>query len=109
MGLLLDPRMMVVRALAVGPTGYLGAAAGDDGIVRLWDLTPPAVSSAPGSPTKGVALISPGDKWRLKRGTAAPAPGWNKPDFDASTWENLPSGFGYGTDAEELQTIKTPL
>lgn len=108
-GLLLEPRTAGLRALAVGPSGYLVAGGGEDRIVRIWDFTPPPVLSKDGLLRKNLALISRGDKWRLKRGTAAPAPGWNKPGFDASGWESLPSGFGYGTDAEELKTVKTPL
>ena len=108
-GLVLEPRLRGLRALAVGPAGYLVAGAGTDRLVRIWDLTPPAVKSKSQLPTKDLALISRGDKWRLKRGLAAPARGWNKPGFDASGWESLPSGFGYGTDAEELKTVKTPL
>ena len=89
-GLVLEPRLRGLRALAVGPAGYLVAGAGTDRLVRIWDLTPPAVKSKSQLPTKDLALISRGDKWRLKRGLAAPARGWNKPGFDASGWESLP-------------------
>ncbi|MEC8896101.1 MAG: WD40 repeat domain-containing protein [Planctomycetota bacterium] len=108
-GLVLEPRLKGLRALAVGPAGYLVAGAGTDRLVRIWDLTPPAVKSEGKPPTKDLELISRGDKWRLKRGLAAPARGWNKLGFEDAAWESLPSGFGYGTDAEELKTVKTPL
>lgn len=105
----LEPSVPGLRALAVGPAGNLVATAGDDRIVRVWDFTPPPVKPKSGLPTKELALIKPGDKWRFKRGKTPLPADWNKPGFDASGWEALPSGYGYGTTPDELKTVKTRL
>lgn len=105
----LEPPVPGLRALAVGPSGNLVAAAGDDRIVRVWNLAPEPVKPKKESAVEGLALIKPGDKWRFRRGKAPPPADWNKPGFDASAWEYLPSGFGYGTNPAELKTVKTRL
>ena len=105
----LEPPVPGLRALAVAPSGNLVAAAGDDMIVRVWNLAPESVKPKKESAVEGLALIKPGDKWRFRRGKGQPPEDWNKPGFDASGWEFLPSGFGYGTNPAELKTVKTRL
>jgi hypothetical protein len=44
-------------------------------------------------------LLAGGATWRYRKGTAAfsvPATAWQAPTFDDSSWEQGPSGFGYG-------------
>jgi len=44
-------------------------------------------------------LVRSGDTWRFFRGTREPSGGtsaWTRLDFDDSSWEEGPSGFGYG-------------
>jgi hypothetical protein len=46
-------------------------------------------------------VVDRGAIWRYRKGTAAfstPANAWREPDFDDSTWDTGPSGFGYGDD-----------
>lgn len=46
-------------------------------------------------------LIAAGDTWRYRKGTEEPAlplGSWADPDFDDSSWDSGPSGFGYGDD-----------
>ena len=43
-------------------------------------------------------LVAEGDVWRYFKGTADPSGGdlsWTEPDFDDSSWQTGPSGFGY--------------
>ena len=106
----LEPALPGLRRLAFNRFGNLVAAAGSDRIIRVWNLAPPPVKpkkSAPG--LAGTAIIRPGARWRFLRGKVAPPAGWNTPAFDASSWEHLPSGFGYGTSPAELKTVKTRL
>lgn len=105
----LEPAVPGLRALAVAPDGNLVAAAGDEGIVRVWNLAPALVKSEKGALIEELALIKPGARWRFKRGKVALPADWKKPGFDDSGWESLPSGFGYGTSPEELKTVKTHL
>jgi hypothetical protein len=56
-------------------------------------------------------FISPGDTWSFFRGKTAPstpADAWTAVDFDDSTWETGPSGFGYddNDDATILSDMK---
>lgn len=53
-------------------------------------------------------FVAPGDIWRFFRGTTMPADAWKAPDFDDSSWESGPSGFGYddNDDATVLADMK---
>jgi|GEM_PF-1603927 WD40 repeat protein len=104
----LEPAAPGLRTLAVDRSGTLVAAAGSDRIVRIWNLAPPARVKKKLS-MEGTPLVRPGEKWRLWRGKTAPPAGWNAGTFDASAWELLPSGFGYGTNPAELKTVTTRL
>ena len=104
----LEPAAPGLRTLAVDRSGALVAAAGSDRTVRIWNLAPPARAKKGLSP-EGTPLVRPGEKWRLWRGKTSPPAGWNTRAFDASAWEHLPSGFGYGTNPAELKTVTTRL
>jgi hypothetical protein len=55
-------------------------------------------------------FISPGDSWSFFRGKTAPstpADAWKQLNFDDSTWESGPSGFGY--DDNDDATILTDM
>jgi len=104
----LEPAAPGLRTLAVDRSGTLVAAAGSDRIVRIWDLAPSARTKKKLS-MEGTPLVRPGEKWRLWRGKTSPPAGWNARTFDASAWELLPSGFGYGTNPAELKTVTTRL
>ncbi|MCS5626105.1 MAG: WD40 repeat domain-containing protein, partial [Planctomycetes bacterium] len=104
----LEPAAPGLRTLAVDRSGTLVAAAGSDRTVRIWDLAPPARAKK-GLSLEGTPLVRPGEKWRLWRGKTSPPAGWNARTFDASAWELLPSGFGYGTNPAELKTVTTRL
>ncbi len=55
-------------------------------------------------------FISPGDSWSFFRGKTAPstpADAWSQLNFDDSTWESGPSGFGY--DDNDDATILTDM
>lgn len=54
-------------------------------------------------------LIKRGDDWRIFPGRSEPPEKWNHPDFDDSSWELNPSGFGYSSSESELATVKTRL
>lgn len=41
-------------------------------------------------------VIQDGETWRYFQGSSEPPAGWNQPDFDDSSWESGPGGFGYG-------------
>jgi hypothetical protein len=45
-------------------------------------------------------LVPEGARWRFFRGTREPSAGleWTAPEFDDGSWEEGPSGFGYGDD-----------
>ncbi len=45
-------------------------------------------------------LVPEGAEWRYFKGESQPPPRWVDPDFDDSSWETGPSGFGYGPDKE---------
>ena len=104
----LEPAAPGLRTLAVDRSGTLVAAAGSDRIVRIWNLAPPVRAKKELS-LEGTPLVRPGEKWRLWRGKTSPPAGWNTRAFDASAWELLPSGFGYGTNPAELKTVTTRL
>ena len=104
----LEPAAPGLRTLAVDRSGTLVAAAGSDRTVRIWNLAPPARAKK-GLPLEGTPLVRPGEKWRRWRGRTSPPAGWNARAFDASAWELLPSGFGYGTNPAELKTVTTRL
>lgn len=104
----LEPAAPGLRTLAVDRSGTLVAAAGSDRIVRIWNLAPSARTKKKLS-MEGTPLVRPGEKWRLWRGKTSPPAGWNARTFDASAWELLPSGFGYGTNPAELKTVTTRL
>ena len=104
----LEPAAPGLRTLAVDRSGALVAAAGSDRIVRIWNLAPSARTKKKLS-MEGTPLVRPGEKWRLWRGKTSPPAGWNARTFDASAWELLPSGFGYGTNPAELKTVTTRL
>ncbi|MGC9327797.1 MAG: CotH kinase family protein, partial [Candidatus Hinthialibacter sp.] len=44
----------------------------------------------------GASIIPDGDVWKFFRGIQNPPPDWNQVEFDDSSWEEGPSGFGYG-------------
>ncbi|HVR75630.1 MAG TPA: hypothetical protein VMT52_14945, partial [Planctomycetota bacterium] len=52
------------------------------------------------------ALVPAGARWRFFRGRSEPSPGmeWTDPSFDDSSWEEGPSGFGYG-DADDATIL----
>ena len=104
----LEPAAPGLRTLAVDRSGTLVAAAGSDRIVRIWNLRPPASAKKELS-MEGTPLVRPGEKWRLWKGKTSPPAGWNTRAFDASAWELLPAGFGYGTNPVELKTVNTLL
>ncbi len=68
-----------------------------------------------------VTLFDVGDPGRYFKGTAEPSPGrngeattdWTQPDFDddpdTTGWQEGPSGYGYSSDAGELQYVGTQL
>ena len=49
-------------------------------------------------------IIAQGEDWRFLRGTTEYPTGWKDLGFDDSTWEELPTGIGYGDgdDASEI-------
>lgn len=58
-----------------------------------------------------MTIIAPGNTWRFFRGTeppSVPADAWKETDFNDSSWETGPSGFGYGDgdDATELLDMR---
>ena len=58
--------------------------------------------------TGQTVLIEEGDEWRFFKGTEEPPSVWNVLDFDDSSWETGPSGFGYGDndDATMLSDMR---
>jgi len=57
----------------------------------------------PGGPSDEV-LLDDGDTWRFARGAAPFSPGatdWRDPDFDDSSWDEGPSGFGFADNDDE--------
>lgn len=54
-------------------------------------------------PSREVSLIAPGEVWRYRKGTSAPAEEWNQIGFDDGIWLSGPTGIGYG-DGDD-QTI----
>jgi WD40 repeat protein len=54
-----------------------------------------------------VALVEKGAVWRYFPGDAAPAPEWSSPGFDDSAWPSGPADIGFGTEAAELNALRT--
>ena len=51
-------------------------------------------------------IINWGDTWNYFSGLSGPPPvNWNSIDFDASSWSEGPSGFGYG-DSDDSTTVE---
>lgn len=80
----------------------------------------PELGGSPGRPNfvvddepqfEDVVLIEAGELWRFSRGSqpfSSPPEAWRAPDFDDATWEEGPSGFGYGDndDATVLEDMQ---
>ncbi len=86
---------------------------------RLVSNPPPRISEVSHSPKLPTAqaseeqvdtqmLVSVGDQWKFFRGRTAPPSNWNDPDFQATDWEEGPSGIGYGDndDATVLDDMR---
>ena len=48
-------------------------------------------------------IIDWGDLWRYRIGTSAPPSDWHLPQFDDSSWQEGPSGIGYGDEDDATQ------
>jgi hypothetical protein len=57
----------------------------------------------------GRPIVGEGALWRYAKGTSEPPSSWNDPSFDDSRWSLGRSGFGYSSDASELQPVRTIL
>jgi WD40 repeat protein len=104
----------VLRAVALSADSRRAAAAGEDRVLRLWDVSsvtapPQAAAEQAAAPGAAAAVIPEGHAWRYLKGKAAPPPEWSRPEFDASSWAEGASGFGYSSSADELATVKTRL
>ncbi len=51
------------------------------------------------------AFAREGDAWRYFLGTEAPPPDWARPEFDARTWPEGPTGIGYGDDDDATVVV----
>ena len=80
---------------------------------------PPRVTNVDHTPQRPVAsvvdsrfvfdaVVKTGDLWKIFKGTQAPPNNWNRLTFDASGWDEGPSGIGYGDndDATELDDMR---
>ena len=50
--------------------------------------------------------IEAGDAWSFLRGTTEPPAGWNDLEFDDSSWESGPSGFGYNAECAPATVLE---
>ena len=55
----------------------------------------------PGPGDGGTVILGEDHAWRFFRGTQDPPADWNSPGFDDSSWEQGPTGIGYG-DGDEF-------
>ncbi|MDP8246417.1 MAG: lamin tail domain-containing protein [Candidatus Hinthialibacter antarcticus] len=80
---------------------------------------PPRITDVQHTPERPVAstvdsdvvfttVVETGDLWRIFKGTEQPPNNWNARSFNASSWEEGPSGIGYGDgdDATELSDMR---
>lgn len=51
------------------------------------------------------ALVPPGARWRFLRGDEPLPADWSEPGFDDSSWEEGPTGIGYGDDDDVTRLI----
>jgi hypothetical protein len=83
--------------LANAPGGFAVAELEQDSVVSFQFLAGGGFSE-----NVEIGLIAAGDSWRFFRGLSEPSGSgqpldlWADPSFDVSSWEQGPSGFGYG-------------
>ncbi len=97
------------RSVGFATDGSLVAGGFANGTLRVWALPVPKPATVASAAGADVALVPAGQPWRFHKGTEAPPADWAKPGFDDSKWETGNSGFGYSSNAEELQTVGTRL
>ncbi|HBO51464.1 MAG TPA: hypothetical protein DD471_05720 [Planctomycetes bacterium] len=106
-----EPSPVVSKARdAVKPPSSIAppAGGGEMGSASAAEKTPSAEPA--GKPTLDFKeLVKKGDNWRIFPGRSEPPEKWNHPDFDDSSWELNPSGFGFSSSESELTTVKTRL
>ncbi len=96
-----------------GYTAVLGDVLFDPEAARSWKPSAQRGGS-PGSfeqvfrRLEGKSILRRGERWRFFRGTTAPPQDWFEPEFDDSSWDEGPSGFGFGDgdDATELSDMR---
>ncbi len=57
-----------------------------------------SLKAAPQQVDHWEALVRAENQWSYFLGTSEPPSNWNAPEFDPSSWETGPGGFGYGDD-----------
>ena len=89
-----------MRAVAFSADARRAAAAGDDKVVRLYDISP--ITAPPPASGPGTEIVPQGAVWRLMRGRSDPPGEWIQPAFDDAKWDQGASGFGYSPDEAEV-------
>lgn len=73
------------------------------GIAAMIGLAVSLASCIPAADGARTINLNVGDNWHFFRGATDPPAGWQKADFDDSSWERGPSGFGYG-ESDRIMT-----